>query len=131
MRGVNRALILGRVGGDPDVKYTSGGQPIASFSVATSESWTDKSTSEKKERTEWHAITFFGRQAEIVRDYVKKGAKVYVDGKLQTDKWEKDGITHYKTKIVGQNIQLLDEKPKEDKPKPVQGQVIEDGSIPF
>ena len=139
MRGVNRAIIVGRVGGDPDIKYTGSGSAVASFSVATSEKWKDKNTGEQQEKTEWHSITFFGKQADIVKDYVRKGAKIYVEGKLTTDKWEKDGTTHYRTKIIGQNIQLLDEKPKVERNYPEPGkedkqrsaEPVDPDAIPF
>lgn len=108
MRGVNRVTILGRVGQDPEIRYTAGGDAICNFSLATSEQWKDKHTGEKKEKTEWHKCTAFKRLAEICGEYMQKGAAVYVEGRLQTDKYQKDGQDHYSTKIIIETVQLLD-----------------------
>jgi single-strand DNA-binding protein len=108
MRGVNAVHLLGYVGGDPEVRYTASGTPIANLSVATSEQWTDKATGQKQERTEWHRCTAFGRLAEIAGEYVKKGHPVYVLGRLRTDKYkDKEGVERYTTKIMVAEIQLL------------------------
>lgn len=110
MSGVNKAIIIGNVGRDPEVRYTQGGDPVANFSVATTEKWKDHD-GEPQERTEWHNVVFFGRLAEVVGEYVKKGKQVYVEGKLQTDKYtDKEGVEKYSTKIVGLNLQLLGKK---------------------
>jgi single-strand DNA-binding protein len=107
MSDVNKALVLGRLGFDPEVRETKGGSLIASLRVATSE-WTG-SGAERKERTEWHRITFFGRLAEISRDYLKRGSLVYVEGRLRTSEWnDKDGKKHRTTEIVGEVIRMLD-----------------------
>ena len=86
--GLNKVLILGNLGADPDIKYTQAGSPVANLSVATSESWKDKTTNEKVEKVEWHRVVVFGRLAEIAEQYLKKGSKIFVEGKLQTRDWE-------------------------------------------
>lgn len=106
-RGINKATIIGNLGQDPDVRYTPGGMAIATLSIATSEAWKDKQTGEKKEKTEWHRVKLFNRLAEVAGQYLKKGTKVYVEGRLQTDKYEKDGVTHYTTNIICQDMQIL------------------------
>ena len=103
---VNKAIIIGNLGADPEVKTSQGGTTFANLSVATNEKWTDKS-GQKQERTEWHRVTVFGKTAENCGKYLKKGRQVYVEGKIQTDKYEKDGQTHYSTKIVAQNVTFL------------------------
>ncbi|MBM4210910.1 MAG: single-stranded DNA-binding protein [Gammaproteobacteria bacterium] len=108
-RGVNKVILVGNVGNDPEVRYTANGQAIANLSIATSEVWRDKATGEKQERTEWHRVVFFGKAAEIVRDYVKKGAKLYVEGALRTRKWEdKNGAERYTTEVVSSDLQMID-----------------------
>lgn len=108
-RGINKVILIGNLGNDPDVRYTSGGSPVANISLATSESWRDKETGDQQERTEWHRIVFFGRQAEIVSEYLRKGSKVYVEGRLQTRKWQdRDGNDRYTTEIVANDMQMLD-----------------------
>ena len=108
-RGINKVILIGNLGNDPDVRYTSGGSPIANISLATSESWRDKETGDQQERTEWHRIVFFGRLAEIVSEYLRKGSKVYVEGRLQTRKWQdRDGNDRYTTEIVANEMQMLD-----------------------
>lgn len=111
---VNKAIILGFVGNEPEIKTTQDGKDIANFSVATTKSWKDKNTGEKKDKTEWHRITAFGNLASIVKNYIKKGSKVYVEGSLQTQKFTADGVEKTATKIILQGfnstIQLLDSK---------------------
>ena len=108
-RGINKVILIGNLGNDPDVRYTSGGSPIANISLATSESWRDKETGDQQERTEWHRIVFFGWLAEIVSEYLRKGSKVYVEGRLQTRKWQdRDGNDRYTTEIVANEMQMLD-----------------------
>ena len=110
-RGINKVILIGNLGNDPDVRYTSGGSPIANVSLATTDSWRDKETGDQQERTEWHRVVFFGRLAEIVSEYLRKGAKVYVEGRLQTRKWQdRDGNDRYTTEIVGNEMQMLDSK---------------------
>ncbi len=111
MRGVNKVTLLGNLGNDPDVKYMPNGNAVANISIATSETWKDKQSGEKKEKTEWHRVVFFGKLAEIVGQYLKKGSKVYIEGKLQTRKWQKDGQDHYSTEVIvdiGGTMQMLD-----------------------
>ena len=112
-RGVNKVILVGNVGGDPDVRYMPNGNAVANITLATSESWRDKQTGQQQEKTEWHRIVFFGRLAEVVGQYVRKGSKLYVEGKLQAREWEKDGIKRYTIEIVvdinGQ-MQMLDSR---------------------
>ena len=107
-RGVNKVILIGNLGRDPEVRYSPNGQAIANVNLATSESWKDKNTGEKQERTEWHRVVFFGRLAEIAGEYLKKGMQVYVGGRLQTRKWQdKDGNDRYTTEIVASDMQML------------------------
>ncbi|CAB4159263.1 Ssb Single-stranded DNA-binding protein [uncultured Caudovirales phage] len=108
MSSVNKAIIVGNVGNDPEVRYTSNGAAIANFSIATSRTWKDKTSGERQEETEWHRVVAFDRTAEIVGQYVAKGGKVYVEGRLKTRRWEdKEGITRYTTEIMVDNLVLL------------------------
>jgi single-strand DNA-binding protein len=108
-RGVNKVILVGNAGQDPEVRYTAGGAAIASISIATSDSWRDKQTGQMQERTEWHRVVFWARLAEIVGEYVKKGSKIYVEGRLQTRKWaDPQGVERYTTEIVASEMQLLD-----------------------
>ena len=100
--GVNKVILVGTLGNDPDVR-----NGVANISVATNESWTDKQSGEKKERTEWHRVTFFGRMAEIASEYLHKGSQVYIDGSLRTEKYEKDGVERHTTKIIANDMQML------------------------
>ena len=110
-RGVNKVIIIGGLGNDPDIRYTGDGKAIANLSVATSEGWKDKQTGENKEKTEWHRVVAFGKLAEIMGEYLKKGSKVYIEGKLQTRKWQdKSGNDRYTTEIVANDLQMLDSK---------------------
>lgn len=100
-RGVNKVIIVGNLGNDPEVKYSASGSAIANLSVATSEQWKDKQTGEKKEHTEWHRIVIFGKLAEVAGEYLRKGSQVYVEGKLRTRKWtDQSGVEKYTTEIV-------------------------------
>ncbi|MDY0501256.1 single-stranded DNA-binding protein [Pasteurella multocida] len=111
MAGVNRVIILGNLGNDPDVRTMQNGDLVASISVATSESWIDKNTNERREVTEWHRIVFYRRQAEICGQYLKKGSKVYVEGRLKTRKWQdQNGQDRYTTEIQGDVLQMLDSR---------------------
>ena len=109
-RGVNKVILIGNLGKDPEVRYLPSGGAVTNVTIATSESWTDKATNEKKEKTEWHNVVFFNKLAEIAGQYLKKGAKVYVEGSLRTRKWEKDGIDRYTTEIVVSDMQMLDDR---------------------
>lgn len=105
---VNKVIILGRLGADPDVKFMPSGDAVANLSIATSQTWKDKTTGEKKEKTEWHKVVFFKRQAEVAKDYLKKGREVYVEGKLETRKWQdKEGNNRYTTEIIGDVLQMV------------------------
>jgi single-strand DNA-binding protein len=115
MAGINKVILIGNLGAKPEVKYASNGNAIANLTLATSESWTDKNTGQKQEKTEWHRVSIFGKLAEIVEKYLDKGSKVYVEGKLQTRKWQdKSGADRYTTEIVvsgfGGVLQMLDGK---------------------
>ena len=107
MAGLNKVMIIGRLGRDPEVTYTQSGMAVAKIAVATSESWNDKSTGERREKTEWHRITFFGKPAETIGRYMSKGREIYVEGRLQTNQYEKDGITRYSTDIIANNFQFI------------------------
>ena len=109
-RGVNKVILVGNVGNDPEVRYMPNGNAVANISIATSDSWKDKNTGEQQERTEWHRVVFFNRLAEIVEQYVKKGSKLYIEGRLQTRSWEKDGVKRYTTEIVSNEMQMLDSR---------------------
>lgn len=109
-RGVNKVILVGNLGNDPDVRYMPNGNAVANVSLATSDSWKDKNTGEQQERTEWHRVVFFNRLAEIVEQYVKKGSKLYVEGRLQTRSWEQDGVKRYTTEIVASEMQMLDSR---------------------
>lgn len=111
-RGVNKVILVGNVGKDPDTRYTASGSAITTLSIATSEQWTDKQTNEKKEHTEWHRLKFFGKLAEIAGEYLRKGSQVYVEGKLRTDKYtDKDGVVRYTTDIIVDDMQMLGGRP--------------------
>lgn len=107
-RGINKVILIGNLGDNPEVRYTAGGAAVANIRIATSESWKDKETGEQQERTEWHRVVFFGRLAEIVAEYLKKGSQVYVEGRLQTRKWQdKEGNDRYSTEVVANEMQML------------------------
>ena len=143
MKGVNKAIILGNLGTDPETRYSASGTAMCTIKVATSESWKDKQTGEKQERTEWHRVKFFGKLAEIAGEYLHKGSQVYVEGSIRTDKYtDKEGVERYATDIIAQNMQLLGGKPSGEAPKPSRapterpqqeatGGGFADGDIPF
>ncbi len=107
-RGVNKVILVGHLGKDPEVKYLPSGSAVANVTIATSESWKDKQSGDKQERTEWHNVVFFGKLAEIVGEYLKKGAQAYVEGSLRTRKWQdKEGKDRYTTEIVASDMQML------------------------
>ena len=115
MAGINKVILVGNLGAKPEIKYASNGNAISNLSVATSESWTDKSTGQKQERTEWHRVSLFGKVAEIAGQYLVKGSKVYVEGKLQTRKWQdQNGQDRYTTEVVisgfSGTLQMLDRR---------------------
>ena len=112
-RGVNKVILIGNLGGDPDTRYMPSGNAVANISLATSDSWKDRNTGQLQERTEWHRVVFFGKIAEIAGQYLRKGSKIYIEGRLQTREWEKDGIKRYTTEIVvdiGGQMQMLDSR---------------------
>ena len=110
-RGVNKVILIGNLGQDPEVRYMPNGNAVANVTLATSESWKDKNSGEQQERTEWHRVVFFRRLAEIAGEYLKKGSKVYVEGKLQTRKWQdQNGQDRYTTEIVADQMQMLDSR---------------------
>jgi len=107
-RGVNKAILIGNLGRDPEVRYSPNGAAVANVSIATTDSWRDKGSGEQQERTEWHRVVFFGRLAEIVGEYLKKGSQVYIEGRLQTRKWQdKEGNDRFTTEIVATEMQML------------------------
>ncbi|TES72583.1 MULTISPECIES: single-stranded DNA-binding protein [Pseudomonas syringae group] len=121
-RGVNKVILVGTCGQDPEVRYLPNGNAVTNLSLATSEQWTDKQTGQKVEKTEWHRVSMFGKVAEIAGEYLRKGSQVYIEGKLQTREWEKDGIKRYTTEIVVDmqgTMQLLGGRPQNS---PQQGQ---------
>jgi single-strand DNA-binding protein len=110
-RGVNKVILVGNLGNDPETRYTQGGAAITNISVATSETWKDKQTGQPQERTEWHRVVFFNRLAEIAGEYLRKGSKVYVEGSLRTRKWQdQSGQDRYTTEVVGSEMQMLDSR---------------------
>lgn len=139
--GVNKVILIGNLGKDPELKYTQGGTPVASFSLATAERWSDKS-GERREKTEWHTVVCWGKLGELVNQYLKKGRSAYVEGKLSTRSWEdKDGTKRYKTEVIASQVQFLntstgnggdnpDNRPGEDEPAQ-QGTVVNDDDLPF
>ena len=144
MRGVNKVILVGRVGQDPEFKTMTSGDGLATFSMATGERWRDKNTNETKERTEWHNIKCWRRLAEIVRDYVKKGQPLYIEGKMRTEKWQdKEGVDKQRTVIEVTELQMLGSKnennqsssgkidPSDDNQQPNDGPIDMDDDLPF
>ncbi|MBI5063477.1 MAG: single-stranded DNA-binding protein [Desulfatitalea sp.] len=107
MAGVNKVILVGNLGQDPEIRYMADGTAVANFSIATSETWKDKQTGEKKERTEWHRVVAWRQLGELCGKYLSKGRQVYIEGKLQTRSWEKDGVTRYATEIVASEVQFI------------------------
>ncbi len=139
-RGINKVILIGNLGRDPEVRYMPNGNAVANFSVATSESWKDKQTGENRDKTEWHSIVVFGKLAEIVGEYVKKGTQVYLEGQLQTRKWQdQSGQDHYTAEVVinslGGTMQILGSRQHNEEPKqttqPAQAQVQEAPPMDF
>ena len=139
--GINKVILVGNLGKDPDMRYTAGGDAVANLSIATSESWNDNQTGEKKEKTERHRVVFFRRIAEVCGEYLKKGSSVYIEGSLRTRDWEDDqGNKRYTTEIIGREMQMLGGRRSEDNmdqspqmnsssPQPEEGLI--DDEIPF
>lgn len=110
-RGVNKVILIGNLGADPETRYTAGGSAVTNIRLATTRSWRDKQSGEQQERTDWHRVVFFGRLAEIAGEYLRKGSKAYVEGRLQTRKWQgQDGQDRYTTEVVANEMQMLDSR---------------------
>lgn len=110
-RGINKAILIGNLGADPETRHTAGGNAVTNIRIATSESWRDKQSGEQQERTEWHRVVLFGRLGEIAGEYLRKGSKVYIEGRIQTRKWQgQDGQDRWTTEIVANEMQMLDSR---------------------
>jgi single-strand DNA-binding protein len=135
MKGVNKVIVLGNLGQDPETRTTPGGMTVTNIRIATSESWTDKASGEKREKTEWHSVVLWNRLGEIAAEYLRKGSQVYIEGKLQTRKWQdKSGNDRYTTEIVAQEMQLLGGRKQEgrrEEPATPKGDDFQDSEIPF
>jgi len=138
MAGVNRVTLVGHLGADPDVQTLQSGQTVCKMSLATSESWKDKETGERKEKTEWHRLVAWGKQAELCAKYLAKGKQIFVEGKLQTRSYEKDGVKRWSTEIVVSEVQFLGAKEggggarREEAPLSPEPPIdVDDGDIPF
>ena len=107
-RGINKVILIGNLGRDPETRYSQGGNAVTNFSVATTENWKDRQSGEQQERTEWHNIVCFARLAEIAGEYLRKGSKVYIEGSLRTSSWEQDGQKKYRTEVMARDMQMLD-----------------------
>ena len=117
-RGVNKVIIVGNLGQDPETRYMPSGSAVTNFTVATNESWKDKKTGEQKERTEWHRVSMFNRLAEVAAEYLRKGSQVYIEGRLQTRKWQdKDGNDKYTTEIIASEMQMLGSRGADSSPE--------------
>jgi|TARA_R110002110_G_scaffold224779_1_gene438644 single-strand DNA-binding protein len=120
---INKVILVGNLGREPDIKFTGDGKAIANLAVATSESWTDKNTQQKVEKTEWHRVVVFGKLADICQRFLHKGSKVFLEGQLRTRKWDKEGVTQYTTEVVlsgfNSNLMMLDSKGEPYEPTPV------------
>jgi single-strand DNA-binding protein len=117
MSGINKVIIIGNLGNDPETRYLPSGGAVTNISIATSEKWKDKNTGQEQEKTEWHRIIFFNKIAEVAGKYLKKGSKVYIEGSLRTNKWQdKDGNDRYTTEIIAKELQMLDGKQSDNAP---------------
>ena len=125
-QGLNKVMLLGNLGADPELRYTQKGQPVLHFRLATNESWFDKTTKDVQERTEWHRITLFGNRGEALSRFLKKGDCVMVEGRLQTTSYEKDGVRHYSTEIVAQEVALAGRRATGGLPAALQGAADEE-----
>tara|TARA_R110000787_G_scaffold14765_1_gene45447 strand:- start:860 stop:1273 length:414 start_codon:yes stop_codon:yes gene_type:complete len=124
--GLNKVILIGNLGADPETRHSAGGSQVTNIRIATSESWKDK-LGEKQEKTEWHRVTFFGRLAEIASEFLRKGSMVYIEGRIETSKYEKDGETRYSTAIVAKEMQMLGGKPSG---APERSQAVQEASPP-
>jgi len=130
---INKAILVGNLGKDPEIRYTPNGIPVATFSIATNKKWTDKASGDKKNKTSWHRIVVWRKRGEICAEYLKKGSLVYIEGEIQTRTWEKDKITHYITEIIASDVRFLNRPPGNNTP-PVNTEVppeLGDDDIPF
>lgn len=119
MAGINKAILLGRLGKDPEIRYTAEGTAVANFSIATSDEWKDKTTGEKKERTEWHRVVAWGKLGELCGEYLSKGRQVFIEGRIQTKEWEdREGNKRYTTEIVASDVQFVGSRESSDRPRP-------------
>jgi len=137
MASLNRTTLIGNLGADPEIRYLPDGASTATVSLATTDTWKDKASGERMERTEWHRVVFFKGLAEIVSEYLKKGSQIYVEGKLRTRKWtDKDGIVRYTTEIVGREMQMLGKKDAKEVPNAPETDAppsdeMDEGDVPF
>jgi len=130
-RGVNKVILVGNLGQDPETRYLPSGVAVTNITVATSESWKDKTSGQQQERTEWHRVCFFNRLAEVAGEYLRKGSKVYIEGSLRTRKWQgKDGQDRYTTEIVASEMQMLDSKQGDQPERPEAAQQQRDPQAP-
>lgn len=134
MASVNRVILVGHLGKDPEIRYMQNGDAVANLSLATTESWKDKASGQKQEKTEWHRVSMFGRVAEVAGEYLKKGSLIYIEGKLQTRKWQnKEGVDQYTTEIVANEMKMLGGKnePSVQEKAPEPGADFEENDIPL
>jgi len=130
-RGINKQILVGNLGGDPESRFTPSGTQVTSFRVATGEAWTDKNTGERKERTDWHNVVTFGRLAEIAGKYLEKGAQVYIEGKTRNESYDKDGETRYITRVYADTMQMLGNKHADAPDEPVSSEEQPDDDLPL
>ena len=129
MAGINKVILVGNIGQDPETRQMGNGGTVTNVSLATSRSWKDKDSGEQREKTEWHRVVFFNRLGEIASQYLKKGSKIYVEGELQTNEWEREGQRHFTTQIVAREMQMLDSKGMESENQSMPEE--DEGVIPF
>ena len=131
-KGVNKVILIGNLGKDPEVKALPTGSAVTTITLATSESWKDKQTGQQQERTEWHRVVFYNRLAEIAGEYLRKGSKAYIEGKLRTRKWQdKSGVDHYTTEVIAENMQMLNSKQASPAGHPSDDFEYDDSAVPF
>ena len=131
-KGVNKVILIGNLGKDPEVKALPTGSAVTTITLATSESWKDKQTGQQQERTEWHRVVFYNRLAEIAGEYLRKGSKAYIEGKLRTRKWQdKSGVDHYTTEVIAENMQMLDGKRASPAGHPSDDFEYDESEVPF
>lgn len=127
---INKVILVGNLGRDPEVRYTADGRAVANFSMATSEKWKDKNTGEMVERTEWHNIVAWGKLGEICGEYLAKGRQVYIEGRLQTRSWEKDGVTRYTTEVIASEMKMLGARDSSGSYRPPADNTMRKGPTP-